>query len=173
MDILAVGMVTPVGLTARASAAAARAGLARFRETELFDKNGTPFKASFIDDDLLAPLAPALQEDATVTPREERLLRLAGMALEECLDALSPDEPPSGVLVALPERRTPAVAGLDPVDAGRFVVRLAAQCGRPIDVAHSEARESGRAGALAALGRRCTSCRAARHGWWSWAASTL
>jgi 3-oxoacyl-[acyl-carrier-protein] synthase-1 len=89
-------MCTPLGLTARATQAAFRAGLLHFRETEFYGQSGEPLRASRLD--LLPP----------DFRRNERVLALAKWALDDlaCAD------------VGAPSRRDAAFIALPGLDIG-------------------------------------------------------
>jgi 3-oxoacyl-[acyl-carrier-protein] synthase I len=102
-DILAVGMVTGVGLSAAASCAAIRCGLNDFNETAFIDTSGDRIIASEV----------LLDEPWRGTTR---LAKMAAAAIRECLDA-SPDGRPVPsdiplVLVVAEEDRPGRLSGL-------------------------------------------------------------
>ena len=143
--IAGVGVMTAVGLSARETAAAVRANTTRFSESALHDQRFEPFTLAEIPDKGLPPLAETL-ESSGLTSREQRMLRIASAPLSECLDALPPNEPPPGLVLALPENETKR-----PIDSQAFLKSLATQCGGKFDVKRSTAPHTGRAGGLVAL----------------------
>ncbi|MGB8930842.1 MAG: hypothetical protein WCC48_06285, partial [Anaeromyxobacteraceae bacterium] len=81
-EVIAVGMVTPVGLDAANAAAAIRAGICRFSEAPFFDEYGEPRVTSFVAAKYLPPLAEPLL-GAPMSERAARMLRLATLALQQ------------------------------------------------------------------------------------------
>jgi len=145
--IVGVGMVTAVGLSAAETAASVSAGLMRFSETELMDGLSEPFTLAEVPDEGLPGLAAAL-EDAPLTSREARMLRLAAAPLAQALGPLPDGEPAPALSLALPELETTR-----PIDGGAFLAALAVHTGARFDAAQSDADSRGRAGGLIALER--------------------
>ncbi|HLL55493.1 MAG TPA: hypothetical protein VK447_18180 [Myxococcaceae bacterium] len=139
-EILRVGMMTPVGLTAATTAASIRAGITRTRESTFIDRHSQPVVAGFIDDEYLPELA--LSESALWAPaaRHRRMLRIATPALREAQHGFSSPLP---LLLAAPEASAGAGA--------EFVSQLAAQAGVELDLRASKLFPHGRAGGLLAL----------------------
>jgi 3-oxoacyl-[acyl-carrier-protein] synthase-1 len=144
VEVLDVGMVTPLGLTARSSAAAVRAGVSRLRESSIQDKNQEALVAGFLEEEALPPLRPPLETALeSGTARHRRLLRLAAPALQE---ACRSREQPVPLLLALPE----VYPWGDPLGAG-FLAHLAEQSGVALDLKQSQVFRLGRAGGLVAV----------------------
>jgi 3-oxoacyl-[acyl-carrier-protein] synthase-1 len=101
-EILALGLVTPVGLDAPSAAAALRAGVSRVRESSVHDKLLEPHRMALVPEDALPPLAKPL-EAAPLTSAHARMLRLAAPALKQVLGAAGPD--PVALFLGLPEAR--------------------------------------------------------------------
>ncbi|WP_158623810.1 hypothetical protein [Corallococcus llansteffanensis] len=145
-EILGLGAVTPVGLTAGATAAAVRAGITRLRESSIHDKYVAPLVTGFLDEaevpPLLAVLAAPLE---AATERHRRMVRLAAPALQEAARGLTHRVP---LLLALPE----APPWGDPVHEG-FLGHLVEQSGVALDVKQSQVLRLGRAGSLVAVER--------------------
>ena len=78
--IVGCGMVTPVGLSGPETAASARARTARLGEIEWWDSRFQRFVVGRVPEDALPELAPPLARER-LTQREERMLRLADVAL--------------------------------------------------------------------------------------------
>ncbi len=129
--IVALGMVTPLGHGADASAAALRAGLTRFAELPEIEIEGAPIVG--------APIRSLT--DGLVGL--ERFASLAAAALRDLLDRASLDEralASTRLYLALPND------GLAPVAA-----RIADQCGVSALAKRSQVFPAGHAGAIAAL----------------------
>jgi 3-oxoacyl-[acyl-carrier-protein] synthase-1 len=145
-EILAVGMVTPVGLYAASAAAAVRAGVSRIRESSIHGKWLEPHRMAIIAEDSLPPLAPSLHSKPMTSARA-RMLRLAAPALQQAMDTGA--QPPAALFLGLPAT-TPG----DPdVVAPSFLTDLATQAkaDRKLDLASSKLRREGGAAGLFAL----------------------
>ena len=149
-EILGIGMVTPVGLSARQTAASVRTGIGRLAESYVTDRCGEMMVMGLCD---MADL-PALVEELDdpddpaqeLSARQERLARLAGPAAREALGSDARVALP--LLLALPEPHPEAGSAVGP----EMVAVLAAQIGRRFDEDLSRTYALGRAGAFAALG---------------------
>lgn len=98
LSVSRVGMITSVGDSALSTAAAIRAGIARLRETDFYDGDGNPIVMGEID--LSSDVE--LHEYPDLSEWQGRLVRLARLALEDCLGD-APVECPLPLLLALPE----------------------------------------------------------------------
>lgn len=145
--IAGAGVITPIGLSLAETAASARARVARLREIDWRDRRFEPFIAGTVPDEGLPELAPALAAQG-LPRREARLLRLAHAALEEAVAPLAGRVGALPVLLGLPEHHT-----LQPIDAGRFLLRLDAQAPGLIKPKDSGAAPRGRAAGVMALRR--------------------
>lgn len=145
-DIISVGMVTPVGLTARTAAAAIRAGISRVRETRLRDSQFRPLVAGLVEDEYLPQLAGELTEPMRgMTLRHRRMVLLAAGALQE---AAAGCDGPLPLLLALPG---PYPWG-DPMGAA-FLKHLELQSRVGLALSASQVLRQGRAGGLVAVQR--------------------
>jgi 3-oxoacyl-[acyl-carrier-protein] synthase-1 len=143
--IASAGLVTPVGLSLKETAASARARVARLREIDWRDRRFEPFVVGTVPDEGLPDLAAPLAELPLQT-REARMLRLAQVAMEEALAPLADAKRRVPLLLGLPEHHT-----TQPLDPKRFLAHLDLQCPGRIDVAASVAAPRGRAAGLMAL----------------------
>jgi 3-oxoacyl-[acyl-carrier-protein] synthase-1 len=144
-----VGMTTPLGLRAAATAAAVRGGISRLRESAIINRKGAPMILATLADADLPPLAPELARRPDLTSRQLRMLRLATPALQEAASALVPGERPPLLLAGPephPKKPTPSLGE-------GFLELLALQTGVSLDQGRSEASSRGRAGGLELLGR--------------------
>jgi 3-oxoacyl-[acyl-carrier-protein] synthase-1 len=98
-EILGVGLTCAVGLRARHAAAAVRAGLARFQESDTFDRRGQPFILARVPRHRL----PDLPEGSGLNPHESTLVRLAAAAASEALQPIAHPSPRVPLTLALPE----------------------------------------------------------------------
>jgi hypothetical protein len=101
-EILAVGMMTPVGLDVASAAAAVRAGVSGVRESSVYDKWFEPHRIALVPEDALPPIAPALGS-APMTSAHARMLRLAAPALQQAAELVS--KAPAALFLGLPEAR--------------------------------------------------------------------
>jgi 3-oxoacyl-[acyl-carrier-protein] synthase I len=144
--IVGAGLVTPIGLSLPETAASARSRVARLRECAWHDRRFEPYVVGQVPDDGLPDLAPALTE-LPLQPREARMLRLAGAAIEEALAPLARLKPgPVPLMLGLPEHHTTL-----PLVPAHFLHRLSLQCPGVLDRDASLAAPRGRAAGLAAL----------------------
>lgn len=144
LEILGVGMVNAVGLTARTAAAAMRAGVSRLRESPVYGKRSEPHVMGLVGDEYLPPLHPSFEEVASMSSRNRRMLRLGTYALQEAAQFCATPPP---LLLSLPEADT---GQADPVRAG-FINDLAVQAGVALDLSGSKVFRHGRAGGLMLL----------------------
>ena len=54
--VAGVGMITPVGANAEMTAAAVKAGISTFQETNIYNKDFKPMKMALVPDEALPPL---------------------------------------------------------------------------------------------------------------------
>lgn len=141
-----IGMTTPLGLQAAATAAAIRAGLSRIRESSFMNRRGRPMILSHLRDEHLPPLTQGLARRQELTSRQIRMLRLATHALQE---ALSPLQDAEGIPLLLvgPE----PYPGQPPALENSFLDHLRAQTNAPLSRERSSVFPGGRAGGLEAI----------------------
>jgi 3-oxoacyl-[acyl-carrier-protein] synthase-1 len=146
IDILAVGMITPIGTSAHETARSARAGVARLAESSVYNRRFEPMTLALVPEDALHPPGAELDEVSGLTSRQVRMLRLAHAALAEAAKTAE-DIANTPVLVGLPE----ALPGrADPAGHG-FLKLLRAQSGIAFALDGSKVYASGRAAAFEAL----------------------
>src|SRR5688572_6974214 len=147
--VVGSGMITPVGLSTRETAASTRARIARLTSIEWRDSRFQPYTVGIIPDDALTSLQSDL-EKLPLTYRESRMLRLAEVALLEALNGLPKGADSIPLLLGLPEIHTTL-----PVKETEFIGRLTRQSGAVLDLARSAAFPRGRAAGLRALRESC------------------
>jgi 3-oxoacyl-[acyl-carrier-protein] synthase I len=143
-EILAVGMVTAVGASARQTAASVRTGIGRLGDSYVTDRFGEALVMGLIDLEQLPPLADELEE-REISLRQERLTRLGAAALRETL--ISAPFDPVPLLLGIPE---PRPEGRHPIGA-ELIEFLSMQTGLRFDGSCSRAYPLGRAAGLVAL----------------------
>jgi len=143
--IARIGMANALGLSAPQTATSVRAGISGYRKTSILDANEERITMALVPEADLPPLSPEL-EGAGLTGRTTRLLRLATLALPECLAKEQRSEQ-IPLLIAIPD----AHPGLSLPIGSDFLDRLAQQSGLVFDRQHSRVFPHGRAGGLLAL----------------------
>jgi 3-oxoacyl-[acyl-carrier-protein] synthase-1 len=143
VEVLGLGMATPVGLTSASVAAAVRAGISRIRETPFWDLRFRPHLGAYIPEEALPSLPePTLQ--GVLAAREQRLLRLARPALHEAMHRC---ERPPPLLLALPEE-VEMQSGRKPTP---LLASLRHYSGVELNLERSQCFARGRAGGMFAL----------------------
>jgi 3-oxoacyl-[acyl-carrier-protein] synthase-1 len=146
--VVAVGMMTAVGLSAAETAANVRAGTMRFTPGFWHDKAFEPFVLAEVLEAGLPDLEDGVAGESRLAGRERRMLRLATMPLRECCQPLAAAGLRAPLHLALPETET-----LLPLEPPALLSRLAKQTKDAFDAAQSTANVDGRAGGLLAVGR--------------------
>ncbi|MBU8898908.1 3-oxoacyl-ACP synthase [Corallococcus sp. M34] len=152
VQVVGLGLCTPVGTSAHMTLASLRAGLVRFAETEVLDEVAEPVRASRLS---------LLDVSLSRTQRMVALARQALVGVRPLLDALPPGRVP--LYLGLPEAGLGArveqealVAALRAETAGRLEVVKAHESGRAafFEALASAQKDlhSGLAGALALVG---------------------
>lgn len=144
-EILGIGLTCAVGLRAPAAAAAVRAGLSRFQESNTFDRRGQPFILARVPRDRL----PHLSEGTGLTEHEATLVRLAAAAATEALQPMQWAAPPNTRLslnLALPEPHPGLQSLVRPMPILQHLLRMLEQ-----DPTSTQTMTRGRAGGLLAL----------------------
>ena len=144
--ILAVGMMTSIGIGATQTAASVRAGISRFKETSIYDKRFQPFVMATIPDDQLPPIESSLETVVGLTSRQARMLRLAAPAIQEVLGGIqNPEQIP--VFIGTPE---PLAGRPDPAGVS-FLEHLSVQSNIKFNIKQSRMFPTGRASGILAL----------------------
>ena len=144
--IVAVGMMTAVGLSAAETAASVRSATTRFTVTTWLDKRFEPFTVAEVIEEALPDLAPALSKETGLTYRENRMLRLGATPLLECIKSITPISESPGLVLTLPETETTL-----PLDRDKFLEFFAGQTEGAFDIGKSDSSFKGRAGGLLAI----------------------
>lgn len=144
--ILAVGMVTPLGLSARTTTAAVRGNLSFVRKTRILDRHWLSMGMSLVSDDNLPLLSETPTSAAAMTTRQTRMLQLAKVALGDLLKQ-SPKIGRVPWLIAVPEKHPKCSVSV----GADFLRQLREQTGVDFDERHSSVFPRGRAGGILAL----------------------
>lgn len=152
--VLAAGLIAPSGLSLEEVDACVRSATMRFAESPFHDARVFPFQLAEVPEEALPKLAAALAEDASLTPRDARLVRLAGHAVRQALRGLGTGAPRPPLFLGLPEADRAR-----PVDPEKTLRRLAVQTEGAFDPARSVGIAEGRHAALLAVGRAAAALR--------------
>ncbi len=140
-----MGAFCSMGRGAAQVYAAVRTGLSRTRPSTVFDRRFEAMKLSLVPDDALEPLAIG-KGGHRLSPRQQRIVRLAGPALRE-MAAKADLTGPVAVFLGLPESGKNEVVPSNPEHLGA----LSRQADCAIDQAASQLFPLGRAACLVAL----------------------
>jgi len=144
--VAGVGMITAVGADAEMTAAAVKAGVCAYQETEYFDKAFNKIKMALVPDEMLADCLDEELLRGDLTSKQARMLQLAKIALSELVSGI-----PEGLEVPL------FIAGPESVDSSElginqlFIENLESQSGIKIDKQSSRVISTGRAGSLSVI----------------------
>lgn len=138
------GMMTAVGDTTLQTASSVRAGICRYAETAIFNRQRAHMTLALVPEASLPPLADEFEHDG-LTSRQCRMIRLAGPAMVEALQRL-PQNRVVPLYLAVPE----ALPESPPVVDETFLDRLARSRAQ-LDRSASRLFPQGRAGGLHAL----------------------
>jgi len=147
--IAGMGMITPVGFDVASTAAAVRAGVSGYAETEYTDQNGLPITLASVPDLALDELEADIGEGDRYDARHYRVIKMAIIAIREAC-AHRTTKQPIPLLLAMPEVLADAVQddveGLVPL-----IQTLAQNCKPWIHPAQSRSIYSGRAAGIEAI----------------------
>lgn len=144
--IFGIGMVTAVGLNSMQTFASVKAGISRFSETAIYDKQFNPFVMSILPDDVLPPLEEDIEKELGLTSRQMRMLRLASPAIQEAIEDI-PDTESIPIFLGVPEQIPDRP---EPVREN-FIDLLCAQSKVKINKEKSRLFPQGRAAGLVAI----------------------
>ena len=144
--IAGMGMITPVGANTEMTAAAVKAGISAYRESEYFDKEYNRIKLASIPEEVLEDSLNAALLKGDFTARRARLLQLALIALSNLAES-TPKFGAVPLFIAGPHGISDEEKGLD----GLFLENLALQSGIDLDMKNSRIISTGRAGSLQAI----------------------
>ena len=100
--IMGVGMVTPVGDTAKMTASSVRAGINRFAASPVYNKDSNFMKMALVPKDAIPPLDYRLQAKDDLSSNQRRMLRMAQPAVSEAMKNY-PQDQTIPLFVAVPE----------------------------------------------------------------------
>lgn len=144
--IAGMGMITPVGFDTASTAAAVRAGVSGYAETDYYDDEFNKIKMATVPDDALENCLEEGLLQGDLTARQARMLQLAKLALTEVMPKL-PKEIKIPLFLAVPEQTGENDQSLNRV----FLENLALQTGINLDLEVCRIVSTGRAGGLSAI----------------------
>ena len=143
--VAGVGMITAVGDSAKMTAASVKAGINRYQDSDIINKQLHRLKMASIPTEALPPLEDSLIA-AGLTSRQRRMLRIATPALTEVLEAYTQKQP-LPLFLAVPESLPASVSAI----SSKFISYLQKQTGANLDLKTSRLLATGRAGGIQVL----------------------
>ncbi len=143
VEILAFGMLTPVGADAGMTAASVRSGISAYESSSVMNKQFNPMTMALVPEEALPPLNEELLE-LSLTSRQQRLLRLSTPALQQLAEVITKPIP---LLLCGPEK----MPGRRSVISDKTLQQMATQTGVEFDLENSYVFPQGRAAGLYAL----------------------
>ncbi len=144
--IAGMGMITPVGFDTASTAAAVRAGVSTYAETDYYDDEYNKIKMAVVPDEALENCLEEGLLQGELTAQKARMLQLAKLALTEIKPKL-PKHTPLPLFLAAPEQTGESTQSLNRA----FLENLALQTGINLDLEVCRIVSSGRAGGLSAI----------------------
>lgn len=144
--VAGIGMFTPVGFDAASTAAAVRAGVSGYLESDLLNKKIDPITLARIPEDALPSICEKLSLTDGLTARQVRLLRILTPALNEVMEQYNMQES-LPLFFACPEAlpNRPAPSG------DHFLEFIMTQTDSNLNKPMSRTFATGRAGGLQAI----------------------
>jgi 3-oxoacyl-[acyl-carrier-protein] synthase I len=145
-EILGLGIVTAVGLSAGETARSVRAGISGGRATPHVDLRDESILMAYLPDEVLPPLVDEVQDHYSFSDRQGRMISLAGLALAEALESI-PVADPIALFLAVPD----APSGQETPAPPELLDQIALQAKVKIDRAKSALFAHDRAGGMTSL----------------------
>jgi len=140
------GMITAIGANTEMTLDATRAGINRYKESIVHNKQYKPINLALIPESALPEFNEGLENKGLPT-RQRRMLKMSEVALTECL-ANTNFKSPLPLFLAVPEVIPNSI---NKPMSNKFIDQLSIQAGIEIDIANSRMFELGRAGGFHAL----------------------
>jgi 3-oxoacyl-[acyl-carrier-protein] synthase-1 len=144
--VLGLGMITAVGANAEMTVASVKAGISRYQESDIFNKDYELMMLSLVPEEAIPPLSEKLAAVKDITARQKRMIRLSDSAINEAFVSYTRKEPVP-LFLAMPETLPEHPA----IENGKFIDYLIAQTGLNIDQKNSRVFSTGRAGGILAI----------------------
>ncbi|NLD94305.1 MAG: hypothetical protein GX639_16735 [Fibrobacter sp.] len=140
-------MITPLGDSAKMTAAAVRAGTSALDTSSIMNKRFEPMTMALVPEEALPPLNEKLAETPGLTSRQIRMLRLSQKPLCEALGNSVPKGLSVPLFLSVPEEipECPAPVNND------FLNHLHTQCAEQFDLKKSQLFNNGRASGIEAV----------------------
>ena len=148
--IVGLGITTPVGLSAKETAASVRSGTMRFVQSNYRDQRFEQFTLGEVPGNVMSHLSKDVASMSGLSAREIRMLRFASSALRECVGAYKSSG--SAELLALC-LAMPEWEATRPLNRPSFVRLLSEQVDKVFDASRCDTTHNGRAGGLTAVGQ--------------------
>lgn len=143
-----IGLVTAVGGQTAQTAASVRAGISAYEVSAICNKRFEPMTMALVPEDILPPLNEKLAKVTTMSSRQNRMLRLAHLALMEAMESLPEGHTaPVPLLMGGPE----PYPGQPQVIKGSFLRYLGVQAGVEFDQRLCKLATTGRVAGIQAL----------------------
>ena len=140
VEVVAMEMVTPIGIDAVQTAASVGAGISAYQASSTYNKQFNPMTMALVPDEALPALENALAE-AALSGRQQRMLRLAALPLQYLAET-NPMAHPIPLLIAGPEK----LPNRRSVVSDKFLKQLQIQTQQTFDLENSYVFPHGRAG---------------------------
>ncbi len=143
VEIIAMGMITPVGANAEMTAAAIRSNISSYQESEILNRKLNPMILARVPCDAL----PELDEELALqglSSRQKRMLRLATPAMQQLEEKLTKPVP---LMLCGPEK----LPGRRSIVSDKFLKQFVMQTKANIDLENSYVFPQGRASSMYAL----------------------
>ena len=142
VEVIAMEMVTPIGIDAIQTAASVGAGISAYQASSSYNKRFNPMTMALVPDEALPPLEKELGElELGLTSRQQRMLRLATLPIQY-LSESCPLSQPVPLLLAGPEK----FPGRRSIVSDKFLKQLQVQTQQVFDLDNSYVFPHGRSG---------------------------
>ncbi len=147
IHIVGIGMMTPLGDSAKMTAAAVRSGTSALDISSIMNKRFEPMTMALVPEDALPPLNDKLSKIPGLTSRQIRMLRLSQKPLIEALGSIVPKGISVSLFLSVPEEipECPTPVKDD------FINQLHIQCMQQFDLKKSRLFKNGRASGIEAV----------------------
>lgn len=142
--IAGMGMITPVGFNTAMTAAAVRAGVSGYAETNYYGKNDQPITMASVPGIIFDEIEAEIGEGSRFNTRHDRIAKMAILALREAC-ALQSTKQPIPLVLAMPEGQVDT-KGLVPL-----IQNLEPNCRPWVSAEQSRSIYSGRAAGMEAI----------------------
>jgi len=146
LEVVAMEMITPVGADVVQTAASVRAGISAYQASSTHNKHFNPMSLALVPNDALPPLDDDVAKLPNLTGRQQRMLQLATLPLQQLLETF-PLQMATPLVLAGPEK----LPGRPSIVSDEFLQQLQMQTQAPLDLKNSYVLPYGRAAGFDAL----------------------